>query len=75
MYGKAPLTPWCPFCGFTERETVEPQEITSNSLVKKENHIEYEDNMTETNCKSGGWWNPITKKCMGSGNGFIQRNP
>ena len=29
-----------------------------------------EDRMTEKMCKDGGWWNPVTKQCMGEGNGF-----
>jgi hypothetical protein len=30
-----------------------------------------EDRMTEKMCKDGGWWNPVTKECMGEGNGFL----
>ena len=31
--------------------------------------LEAEDRNTQTRCPDGGWWNPITKKCQGEGNG------
>lgn len=73
MYTEStPSQPWCPHCGYSERE-VEEIKVEDTSFVKSETHTEYEDSLTEMNCKDGGWWNPITKKCMGEGNGFIPR--
>lgn len=74
MYGEPISEPYCPFCGHNEHTKHEPEVITDNSYVKTERVIEYEDNLTESYCKGGGWYNPITKKCMGEGNGFIPRN-
>lgn len=61
---------WCPHCGKSQLvpSTEEP------TLVKSDNHIKYEDKLTEQRCSNGGWWNPITKKCMGTGNGFNPDN-
>jgi hypothetical protein len=75
MYGTSFTAPYCPFCGYNKQPTREPEEApTDDSYVKTERVIEYEDNLTESYCKNGGWYNPITKECMGEGNGFIPRN-
>jgi hypothetical protein len=75
MYDQKVPNAWCPHCGFNADITsnVEPPE-GEIELKKTERVIEYEDNLTESYCKDGGWYNPITKECMGSGNGFIKRN-
>jgi hypothetical protein len=74
MYGEINFSPWCPWCGYSkEWEEVESVEVKEDDLQKTERVIEYEDNLTESYCKDGGWYNPITKKCMGTGNGFIPR--
>jgi hypothetical protein len=43
---------------------------TTTVVEKAREQNKAEDRLTETHCKDGGWWNPITKKCMGTGNGF-----
>ena len=74
MYGKPTAEPYCPFCGYNSQETHSEETSTDDSYIKTERVIEYEDNLTESYCKNGGWYNPITKECMGEGNGFIPRN-
>jgi DNA-directed RNA polymerase subunit RPC12/RpoP len=61
---------WCPHCGKSQNVP----SLEKTPLIKSDNHIKYEDNLTESNCPNGGWWNPIKKECMGTGNGFIPRN-
>ena len=72
---------WCPHCGFTTSEekiaqdgksTIEEPvvEETTELLVKKRPQKWSENKMGEVHCSKGGWWNPITKKCMGEGIGF-----
>jgi len=80
-----PNSPWCPFCGYSENELkdksikeenkkdeVEEIETTKEFIVKKEQQRWSEDRMTEKMCSDGGWWNPLTKQCMGEGNGFMK---
>jgi hypothetical protein len=76
MYDQKVPNAWCPHCGFNDdiKSNVEPEVAQETSIKKNDRVIEYEDNLTEMNCKDGGWWNPITKECMGKGNGFIKRN-
>ncbi len=80
MYGEPISEPYCPFCGFnssihpTEGSQEDLDEKTTELLVKKESVTLAEDRITEQRCTEGGWWNPITKECMGEGKGFIPRN-
>ena len=80
---KTQSTPWCPFCGYSENErsshwpekSVEEEPVLEEDkntefLPKKTAQKWSEDRMTEKMCTDGGWWNPITKTCMGSGQGF-----
>lgn len=49
-------------------ETVAPT-IRTTVVEKTKDRLFAEDRMTEKMCQSG-WWNPLTKKCMGTGVGF-----
>jgi len=48
----------------------EPPKRPPGLLTKKaDKRLEAEDMMTAKMCSGGGWWNPVTKACMGEGNG------
>lgn len=77
MYSNiTPESPWCPYCGYSENELENKRDVEhfeekkpTEVIVKKENQTWSEDRMTEKMC-TDGWWNPITKGCIGTGNGF-----
>lgn len=43
-----------------------PPSLMTKAKPEKQRHAE--DMMTQKMCKDG-WWNPVTKKCQGEGNG------
>ena len=65
--------PFCPFCGYHHKIDIDDEEIKRdpNTIIKSEKHKREEDLRTKHLCPNGGWWNPVTKKCMGSGVGFM----
>jgi hypothetical protein len=78
MYDQKVPNAWCPHCGFNAETSTKGVEIieepiddeVTEFIVKKAPQIWSEDKMTEKMCSGGGWWNPITEKCMGEGIGF-----
>ena len=53
-----------------QEQIVLEEDNNTEFLPKKTAQKWSEDRMTEKMCTDGGWWNPITKTCMGSGQGF-----
>ncbi len=55
-----------------DEEVIEPYEVRVPTIEvkkkKKPQRIEAENRMTHKVCEEG-WWNPITKKCQGKGQG------
>ncbi len=55
-----------------DEEVIEPYEVRVPTIVvkkkKKPQRIEAKDRMKHKVCEEG-WWNPITKKCQGKGQG------
>jgi len=67
---------FCPFCSEKQihkesfDDEKEDEDESRTTIVQKTSVRRFaEDRMTEKMCLSG-WWNPITKKCMGEGVGF-----
>jgi|TARA_B110000116_G_scaffold201551_1_gene176532 hypothetical protein len=72
---------FCPYCGekegehrfATDKEAGFKETKTAPIIAPKKGKpvkvLEAEDRNTQTRCPDGGWWNPITKKCQGEGNG------